>query len=288
MQYLIAYTANRTGLVDGEWVTNGAGLQVSHKFGFGAIDAEAIVTRGRHWENVPVQQSQDIVPLKTSEIIPFGRNFSKNFTVESDIVFLEHVVLQFSLSFVDISKQCVPGYMLAFVKGEDITWPQMGRVELNLTSPSGTTTTLLPQHLAGVLPEPLDAWPLMSVHFWGENPSGIWTITVFFNDTVGRIEVAVPKVTLYGSSKVPEAVSLIPEECSPECNQTLGCAASGPEFCYACRDEYLRVASTRECVSSCPEGLTKYNGYCYNKDEPEESCSAEKPRSAVHDLKVKG
>ena len=249
--------------------SDGAGLNVSHKFGFGAIDAEAIVTRGRHWENVPVQQSQDIVPLKTSEIIPFGRNFSKNFTVESDIVFLEHVMLDLSLSFLELTS----------------VWPY---VEVNLTSPSGTTTTLLPQYIISK-PLDLDVWSLMSVHFWGENPAGTWIITVFYSYTFGSIEIAVPKVTLYGTSKVPEAVSHIPPEgCSPECNQTRGCAASGPEFCYACRDKYLRVASTRDCVSSCPEGLTKYDGYCYNDTEPEESCGAEKPRSAVHDLKVKG
>ncbi len=58
VQYLLAYTSNRNRLVDGEWVTNAGGLRVSHKFGFGAIDAEAIVTRGRHWITVPPQMSQ--------------------------------------------------------------------------------------------------------------------------------------------------------------------------------------------------------------------------------------
>ena len=62
VQYLIAYTSNRNRLVDGEWVTNGGGLQVSHKFGFGAIDAEAMVTRGRNWTNVPPQMSQEVAP----------------------------------------------------------------------------------------------------------------------------------------------------------------------------------------------------------------------------------
>lgn len=63
VQYLITYTANRDRLVGGKWVTNGGGLRVSHKFGFGAIDAEAIVSRGRNWINVPAQMSQDVVPL---------------------------------------------------------------------------------------------------------------------------------------------------------------------------------------------------------------------------------
>ena len=60
MQYLIAYTSDRDSLVGGEWSTNGAGLKVSHKFGFGAVDAEAMVTRARRWINVPEQQSSTV------------------------------------------------------------------------------------------------------------------------------------------------------------------------------------------------------------------------------------
>ena len=58
VQYLIVYTSDTTKLKGGEWTTNGAGLRVSSQFGFGAIDAEAIVTRARNWINVPVQQHQ--------------------------------------------------------------------------------------------------------------------------------------------------------------------------------------------------------------------------------------
>ena len=62
MQYLIAYTSNRDKLVGGEWFTNGGGLKVSPKFGFGAIDAEALVTRARSWINVPTQWNSEIHP----------------------------------------------------------------------------------------------------------------------------------------------------------------------------------------------------------------------------------
>ena len=63
VQYLIAYTSNTDYLTDGEWQTNGAGLRVSHKFGFGAIDAEAMVTRAKRWINVPAQRSATVQPL---------------------------------------------------------------------------------------------------------------------------------------------------------------------------------------------------------------------------------
>ncbi len=40
---------------------NGAGLLVSHQFGFGAINGEAMVTRARRWINVPEQINDAIV-----------------------------------------------------------------------------------------------------------------------------------------------------------------------------------------------------------------------------------
>ena len=62
VQYLLAYTSDRDSLSNGEWQTNGAGLKVSHKFGFGAIDAEAMVTRAKRWINVPSQHNATVYP----------------------------------------------------------------------------------------------------------------------------------------------------------------------------------------------------------------------------------
>ena len=56
MQYLIVYTSNLNNLFLGDVATNAAGLQFSHSVGFGAIDAEALVTRARNWINVPEQE----------------------------------------------------------------------------------------------------------------------------------------------------------------------------------------------------------------------------------------
>ena len=55
VQYLIVYTSNIDILTVDDLATNGAGLKFSHICGFGAIDAEAMVTRARHWTNVPEQ-----------------------------------------------------------------------------------------------------------------------------------------------------------------------------------------------------------------------------------------
>jgi subtilisin family serine protease len=72
VQYLIIYTSNPTltnsvdsTLINGG-IINGAGLQVSRKFGFGVMDAEAMVTRARHWINVPPQLEESVLPTTDS------------------------------------------------------------------------------------------------------------------------------------------------------------------------------------------------------------------------------
>ena len=60
VQYLIVYTANPQ-LTAGPPTINGAGLAVSHQYGFGVMDAEAMVTRARHWINVPPQINNTIL-----------------------------------------------------------------------------------------------------------------------------------------------------------------------------------------------------------------------------------
>ena len=66
IQYLIAYTSNPDILSDGEFDTNGARLKVSHKFGFGAVDAEAMVTRAQRWITVPPQNSSTVYASHSS------------------------------------------------------------------------------------------------------------------------------------------------------------------------------------------------------------------------------
>lgn len=58
------YTSNADPLLDNtpDYFINGAGLAVSHYFGFGAIDGEALITRAQQWTNVPSQIVDAVVP----------------------------------------------------------------------------------------------------------------------------------------------------------------------------------------------------------------------------------
>ena len=70
MKYLVAYTSNINRLTQGpgEWFLNGGGLYFSHQFGFGALDAEALVNRARNWTTVPDQTWDTMVPVDAGDV----------------------------------------------------------------------------------------------------------------------------------------------------------------------------------------------------------------------------
>ena len=55
VQYIIVYSSNSNIPRDGDAITNGAGLKVGNKYGFGVMDAAALINRARYWVNVPEQ-----------------------------------------------------------------------------------------------------------------------------------------------------------------------------------------------------------------------------------------
>ena len=57
MQYLVVYSSNPAYPHDPRWETNGAGLKVSHEYGFGVLDSATIVNRARNWITVPPQHN---------------------------------------------------------------------------------------------------------------------------------------------------------------------------------------------------------------------------------------
>ena len=67
--YLVVFTSNPTVTTGGSYITNAAGIKVSRDFGFGVLDAEAMVTRARHWINVPPQIEERIQPSATSGFV---------------------------------------------------------------------------------------------------------------------------------------------------------------------------------------------------------------------------
>ena len=144
---------------------------------------------------------------------------------------------------------------------------------VELTSPQGTTSTLLPYRSNDRSASSFTNWPFMSVHYWGEDPRGQWMLTVWFRGSTGSAVVSNPTVTFYGTAETPAAVQRIPTHCDSACLR--GCAASGAEFCDACIN--LRNAHTLECINQCPPGYEKRKNYCYNSTFSEPHCDRHIP-----------
>lgn len=53
-----------------------------------------------------------------------------------------------------------------------------GDIEIHLTSPAGTKTMLLAKRPHDVSRTGFRNWPFMSVHTWGENPVGKWSLEI--------------------------------------------------------------------------------------------------------------
>ena len=191
-----------------------------------------------------------------------------------EVGFLEQVVVQISTTFQGVDAQDYLDndvyYYLYYYTYDYINsvMPNRGDIQIELTSPQGTTSILLPYRILDSWPGEYYQWPFMSVHFWGEDPTGNWTLTVRNRGLSGILEVSDVQFTFYGTTSTPEVISRIPEQCDEACAR--GCAAVGPEFCDSCRQ--LRDATTLECIEECPEGYLERSGYCCNANEPGPEC----------------
>lgn len=56
LKHIVVRTARPLNLRAGDWVTNGVGRKVSHSFGFGLMDAGAMVRLASNWTTVPEQK----------------------------------------------------------------------------------------------------------------------------------------------------------------------------------------------------------------------------------------
>ena len=73
VQHIIVRTAKRANLKADDWHTNAAGYNMSHAFGFGLMDAGAMVKMAVDWETVPEHMKCES-DIKLSEEVTLGKS----------------------------------------------------------------------------------------------------------------------------------------------------------------------------------------------------------------------
>ncbi|XP_077988811.1 neuroendocrine convertase 1-like isoform X2 [Glandiceps talaboti] len=183
VQHIIVWTSE-PGPVEkanspGTFKTNGIGLKVDERFGFGILNAKAMIDMANPDKWISVAESKKCIitakdvnyeartiPIGDSITIKIDGSRCKN-QKSADVKYLEHVKMIVS-----------------------IIHPCRGQIQMYMESPSGTKTMLLSQRSEDKSGEGFKNWAFMSVHTWGENPEGDWTLTV--SDLRGHNEKSEP------------------------------------------------------------------------------------------------
>lgn len=190
MQHLVAWTSQYNPLaMNPGWNTNGAGFKVNTRFGFGLLDAAELVKSAKVWKTVPEKRICKIepsdfkpVPLESGEPIQINiKSTGCKEATDNHIQYLEHVQIYVT-----------------------IDYTKRGDLHLNLTSPMGTNTMLLSEREGDDSTKGFKNWSFMSVHNWGEDPSGVWQLRI--NDRTGESNTGMLqdfKLVLHGTHIQP-------------------------------------------------------------------------------------
>ncbi|VDK42631.1 unnamed protein product [Anisakis simplex] len=162
LQHIVVRTARPLNLRAGDWITNGVGRNVSHSFGFGLMDAGAMVKLASNWSSVPEQHKCIIAYPARYKTIPHGNRLQLQLYTDgcagetlSRVIYLEHVQSIITL-----------------------TAPKRGDIQIYLTSPSGTRSTLLAKRARDTSRTGFREWAFMTTHNWGEMAPGLWTLEI--------------------------------------------------------------------------------------------------------------
>ncbi|GAA94793.1 uncharacterized protein L969DRAFT_90838 [Mixia osmundae IAM 14324] len=160
MQYLCVQTAVPVNTDEDDWQTTQAGRPYNHRYGYGKLDAYAIVEAAKkhklvkpqaYWSSPDRESALSLSKAGVSTEIDVTREILKN----ANFGQLEHVTVIVN-----------------------ITHSKRGDVEVILESPHGTQSILARTRRYDSASTGFPRWKFMSVKHWGESPLGKWKLTV--------------------------------------------------------------------------------------------------------------
>ena len=175
-------SATKNDPSDSDWARNGAGFSFNHKYGAGLINASDAVRLAKSWSNLGTMTSVS-VSLSSLPATIRDNNASglvKYFDTRSlSGLRVEHATLT-----------------------TDITHPSRGDLEIQLTSPDGTTSRLAEKHTSYAAdPADYPDWTFSTVHNWGEDSRGLWKLKIADRASGNTGTLNSATLTLYGTAK---------------------------------------------------------------------------------------
>ncbi|XP_067665685.1 furin-like protease kpc-1 isoform X2 [Haliotis asinina] len=230
MQHLVVETAKPDHLISHDWVVNGIGKRVSHSFGFGLMDAAAMVRRASNWTTVPAQHICEIRSTVTNRQVPMNGRIMVPLVTDgcvgngNPVKFLEHVQARITMSS-----------------------NRRGELQIFLTSPQGTRSTLLAKRTRDSSREGFNNWAFMTTHNWGEYANGTWTLEI--ENGASSSELKEWTMVVMGTGAHPLKQNVTPY---PKYKPPFTCAGvTSHGVCTECKPGYFKMSDT--CVAHCPQ-----------------------------------
>ncbi|GFS46984.1 hypothetical protein TNIN_465151 [Trichonephila inaurata madagascariensis] len=161
VQHIIIKTSRIPSTGESRWSVNAAGHHYHLKIGFGILDTAKMVAEALTWKFVKplhlwttpaITQTKFILPYKSTIIRLLVK---KSFMSTQRIDSLESVSASVN-----------------------IIHPRCSKLEIFLISPSGTISQILTKRPLDTDNFRIPYWEFTSLHFWGEDPNGLWTLKI--------------------------------------------------------------------------------------------------------------
>uniref|UniRef100_A0AAY5L3I0 P/Homo B domain-containing protein n=1 Tax=Esox lucius TaxID=8010 RepID=A0AAY5L3I0_ESOLU len=231
MQHLVVRTSHPAHLLTNDWRTNGVGRKVSHSYGYGLLDASAIVALAKNWTNVGPQKkcvlSMAAEPRNIGSHLVITKTVDGCAGTDNNVSSLEHAQAQLTLSY-----------------------NRRGNLAIYLTSPMGTRSTLLAPRPHDYSSEGFNDWAFMTTHSWDEDPRGDWTLEI--ENVAGASDYGTLTqftLVLYGTGS--DSSSPTAKDASQASNSR--CKTFDlQQICIECNSGYYLFE--QGCVRDCPAG----------------------------------
>ncbi|KAG0206586.1 pheromone processing endoprotease [Mortierella sp. GBA30] len=172
IQYLTAHTAVVIDQNDPDWEETSVGRLFNHKYGYGSLDAYAIVEYAKTWVSVGPRVSYESPVIKVNGDIPSGVDDATGQTGSIGLP-----------SAFEVTEAALKGVKFGVLEHVTVTvniqHQYRGDVEVQLRSPDNIISQLATSRPFDNNTEGFVNWTFMSVKHWEESPVGIWTLTVF-------------------------------------------------------------------------------------------------------------